>query len=314
MTEITIPRRRAGWRAAALATLAAALLCGALATSASANINVQRVSALSATDSSSTKYVTTPNCPSGTQLIGTGASIIGGNRQVTITGLRPQEAHLRPVAVTNVAAKASEDWDGTASDWQLKVTAICGHVSGVQVVMVEYKKGLQYLNSDNTKYAYAYCPDGKRVLGVGGMTEFAEGRVMMDTIAPTAGLDGVEVDAHEDRYGTSESWGLVAYAICADQTYDPQRVAAIGSDYLIQRAGNTRGKTATAACPSGTHLLGSGGQVDHPYVDGLWPTWGKLGLTEIGPNSPSDTSTATAFEDQVGTDDDWSLDAYAICG
>ena len=42
---------------------------------------------------------------------------------------------------------------------------------------------------------------------------------------------------------------------------------------------------------------------------------GKLGPVAIGPiNALSEASTATAFEDQVGTDDDWSVSAYAICG
>jgi hypothetical protein len=309
MTEITIPRRRVGWRAAALAALAAAPLCGALATTASAYIpNVQQVSAFSATDSSSPKYVTSPDCPSGTELIGTGASIIGGNRQVTISKVEPQQ----PV---RVAAKAAEDRDGTPNSWQLKATAICGQVWGnAEVVTADYMKGFDYYNSDNSKSVTAYCPGGKRVLGSGGYVYVEGGRAVIDTIEPTAGLDGVEVSASEDRYGTSDDWGLTAYATCADQTYYPQRVAATATDYLIQRAGNTRGKTATASCPSGKHLLGSGGRINHHYIGGTWTTFGKLGLAAIGPNSLSDASTATAFEDQVGTDDDWSVTAYAICG
>jgi hypothetical protein len=278
MTEITIARRRVGWRAAALAALAAALLCGALATSASANINVQRVSALSATDSSSTKYVTTPNCPSGMRVIGTGASIIGGGRQVTITRVEP--------GYDTVWATAAEDWDGTANDWQLKATAICGQVEGNAVrVEVHYRHFGEYFTSDGHKSVIAYCPAGTRVLGSGGRIVGGEGRVVMDAIEPTAGLDRVEVHAQEDRYGTSDDWGLVAYAICVDQTYYPQRVAATGTDYLIQRGGITRGKSATASCPSGKHLLGSGGQVNHPHKTGQpWASWD---WSRSDPSTPS---------------------------
>jgi hypothetical protein len=39
------------------------------------------------------------------------------------------------------------------------------------------------------------------------------------------------------------------------------------------------------------------------------------GLVAIGPiNALSEASTATAFEDQVGTVDGWSVSAFAICG
>src|SRR5439155_25621896 len=111
MTLTTLPRSRAGRLAVALAASAAlcVVLCAALANTASAAIpDLTRVSASSATDSSSGKIVTS-SCPPRRGLIGTAFMISAGDGQVVLEGIRPN------VQLTAVTVTAHEDADGTTA-------------------------------------------------------------------------------------------------------------------------------------------------------------------------------------------------------
>jgi hypothetical protein len=108
MTYITTSRPRLGPRAIGLAGLLALSLAlrGTLANTASASLgSLKRISASSATDSSTVKSVTA-YCPYRTRVIGTAARITDGGGQVLLEDIAPN-AQLTGVTVT-----AYEDADG----------------------------------------------------------------------------------------------------------------------------------------------------------------------------------------------------------
>jgi hypothetical protein len=75
--------------------------------------------AIPATDSTSPKDATTPNCPAGTKLHGVGARIIGGTGDVVIDDLTASTA-----ALARTKLKAYEN-DATTANWALRPQAIC---------------------------------------------------------------------------------------------------------------------------------------------------------------------------------------------
>jgi hypothetical protein len=81
--------------------------------------------------------------------------------------------------------------------------------------------GLQMVSAssaDNSldKSASVECPAGKRVVSVGGAIYGAGGHAYLDRLVPHgAGWNGADVEAREDRLGTTGSWTASVYAICA---------------------------------------------------------------------------------------------------
>jgi hypothetical protein len=286
MTQITIPRRRDRRLAVALTALAVGL-CGAAASTASASVpDLQApVAASSVWDSSTAKSVTA-FCPARTHVIGTGAKISGGAGQVVLEGVVPN------AQLTSVTVSAHEDADGTPGIWSVTATAICANVPGLERVS-ETVASNQY----NVRLASASCPYGKKTLGAGGEIIGGYGQVHMQSIEPNT-VSGI-AEAYEGGAGTSNSWSLTAYAICADPPP--------GYEYVYQGAftGSATSFGLAVYCSAGKKLLGTGGLVGGGA---------KVGLTAMTPASaPSQGAVAAGYEDQYGTSLDWGILAYAIC-
>ena len=148
------------------------------------------------------------------------------------------------------------------------------------------------------KTATATCPAGKRVTGTGFDVSPPDGRVLVDYVRPNASLTSVSVRADEDEAGTAAAWTLTAYAICAPAPAGLQRVVATS-------ASSSAAKSVAAACPAGTRVLGTGGE--------LAGASRQLLLNRLTPNAHLTTVTVRAFEDETGTARSWTVTAYAIC-
>jgi hypothetical protein len=312
MTQITIPRRRAGRLAVALAASAAlcVVLCAALANTASAAIpDLTRVSASSVTDSFLGKSATA-SCPARTGLIGTAARISGGDGQVVLEGVRPN-VQQRTVTVT-----AHEDHDGTTANWSVTATAICANIPGIELVTASINPNNpnDYDNSPgltDPKYRYAWCPAGKKLVGAGAeITGAAWGRVVLDEMSTNTALLGAAIKAEEQTPMPNSDWSLTAYAICADP---PPGLEFSGAGTSLN---SIAAKLATASCPSDKKLLGATGSI-YPggyYAIGVQDAAGKVGMVQLGPLNPLTQSvTVIAQEDQSATTGDWTAGAGAIC-
>ena len=161
---------------------------------------------------------------------------------------------MRPnAALTNVTLHANEDKDGTAAAWYLQAFIICAAApAGLELVTATSA------SSSVNKSVTATCPGGKRLLGSGAEIVGAFTQVLLDGQFPNPGLTAVTVNALEDETGTSGTWSLKAYAICANLITGLQRVAVTGA------TDSAAPKVATATCPGGKAVIGLGGSINSP--------------------------------------------------
>jgi hypothetical protein len=292
MTHITISRPRFGPRTIGLAGLLALslALCGTLANTASASLgSLKRISASSATDSSSVKSVTA-YCPYRTRVIGTAARITDGGGQVLLEDIAPN-AQLTSVTVT-----AHEDADGWNANWYVTATAICGTATGLELVSNSQSSGVW----SNLEVS-VYCPNGKQYLSFGLAasgplehgTSIGAMTMLTQPYRPYLALD--------NRSGGPVY--MTGYAICADPVPGWELVSAVSPT----DSAPTGGKNMTAFCPGGKHVLGSGFQINNVYA-------GEVNAVGLGPINPlTESNTVTALEEQAGYPNDWSVVSQAIC-
>jgi hypothetical protein len=114
-------------------------------------------------------------------------------------------------------------------------------------------------------------------------------------------LDGCRsrTSGEEGDGGFAGNWDLDTHALCG--------VPPAGLEYVSAHSatGSTATRTAIAACPGTTRLVGTGGRVS----DGA----GEVLLTAIQPAADLRSLTVTAHEDADGFGGSWSVSAYAIC-
>ena len=164
------------------------------------------------------------------------------------------------------------------------------------------------ISSSVNKSVTATCPAGKQVVGAGGAilnsigADGGYGHVFITDIVPNQALTSVMVQGGENS-AWADSWKVVAYAMCAPvgAIANLQRVTATAanngtSDFV---------KTATAQCPQGLRLYGTGFEINNAngsvLPDTLQP---DAGLTEVEGSAHENGNFA-------GT---WDWTTYAICG
>lgn len=161
---------------------------------------LELVTATSASNSLNVKDVRA-RCSPGKKVIGTGAQIIGGLGQVVIDELIP--------VPDSASARAFEDGTGTTANWSVRAYAICAApLSGYSILSARSVE-----SSYGPKSVQASCPAGKVSLGGGWNIDDGFGQVLVDQVTPRS--SGVMVTGYEDDDGTSASWDLTSYAICA---------------------------------------------------------------------------------------------------
>jgi hypothetical protein len=152
-------------------------------------------------------------------------------------------------------------------------------------------------NNSVGKSVTVSCPAGTLVVDAGGFVTGVVGQVVLDDITPDAGLGSVTVTGYETD-GTGANWRVHAFAKCADPLPGQVRVP-------MNSANNSRNKSVTANCPTGTNVIGVGSQTSGPSL-------GNVITDRIAPNAGLTSVTVSAKEDGTFTKN-WVLTAYAIC-
>ena len=228
-------------------------------------------------------------CPAQGQLTGAGADITGGLGQVGLTAIEPGGGFV-PRAVT---VAASSDANGTTNPWSLRAYLICTAVFGD----LELVESVSASSSTDAKIEHAVCPAGKSVVGTAG--EALGAPSLLVGIRPNPGLQSVDVSGFEREGGTTGNWHVTAVAFCATPPPGLQLVSAssqIDSEEI---------STATATCPAGKYLVGTGG--------GLSGINGQGMLDDLRPDPNLTRVTVTGIEDENGFSGDWNVQASAIC-
>jgi hypothetical protein len=248
---------------------------------------LERIAAQSATNS--INKAVTATCPSGKRLLGAGGDIVGAPGQVEMDDIIPNSA------LTSVSVRGLEDQNGATANWRVGAYAICANpVQGLVRIVAQ-----SATNSVNGKAATATCPAGKQVTGVGGDIVGGAGQVVMDDFIPFPNPPtSVQVLGNEDETGTTASWSVTAYAICANTALRTEADAVPG--------GAPGSGVATASCPSGMQVTGAGHE--------MTGSTGEVAIHELTPDpSPPTNVTATAYQDDNGFDGASTMTAYAIC-
>ena len=168
-------------------------------------------------------------------------------------------------------------------------------ITGLQVASA----GSEFTSSN--KSVTIACPSGKRVLGAGAnitLGALPVGDVVLEDITPNGTLTSVTARGLEDQNGTAEHWAASARAVCAPPPPGLQRVLATSPT-------DSANKSATATCPTGKRLLGTGGEIAGAA--------GAAALAIIRPNPGLTGVVVRGLEDGDGTTAKWSVKAYAIC-
>jgi len=139
-------------------------------------------------------------CPSGKQLVGTGAELTNGFGQVSIGNLT--------VSQNTTSAFGIDDQDGYSGGWSVTAYAICANpLPGLTIAT-----GASQFDSSTQKIASANCPAGKKALGLGwGMG--GDGQTYLNFAG--IGDTGVTLVANEDDDGYFDNWQMNPAVICA---------------------------------------------------------------------------------------------------
>jgi hypothetical protein len=150
-------------------------------------------------------------------------------------------------------------------------------------------------NSDILKKSTAFCSANKVVVGFGYELNGSTGDIILDDMIPST--SSVTVQAGEDGDGTSLSWNVVAWAVCAF------RPAGYEIRAMTSATGPGTLRPATATCTGNRQVIGSGASLSAGF--------GQISVSNL---LLADTSvTAWGTDDQDGFTGSWSITAYAIC-
>jgi hypothetical protein len=280
--------------AAAMIGLAAAQ--AVLASPADALPGLQRPAKTTVSDSSTSKSVAA-RCPAGQNVIGGGGSVIGGRGQVVLERLQPvQTATERRFVVA-----AREDQTGYSRNWQLTAYAVCSNLlSGFGIL--DSTSG--DVSSNSPQSTISFCIGQTRV-GLGGRVNSGAGQVHLTNLTPASNgqVDFTSIAAVEDATGFAGAWNVTAYAVCASTPPNLVTVSAASPASSVS-------KSATVSCTTGTRVHSAGAQLTSAGSD---PISGSLVIDGVAIDPELRSVTATAREDETGTNDDWSVRAVALC-
>ena len=262
---------------------------------AGAAMDVTGVSAITAIDGTDEKTVTA-YCPTGTRVLGGGAWT-GGNADVHLTG-------MMPAAIANSFTAYARKHGPSTSSWYLAVKASCAPEPAGLIYVADFTGG----DSATSHSLYAWCPPGRKVLGVGGRATAADSsKVFLTYVKPTGTGNGAEVGAVEVQGGYAGNWWLHSWAICATEPAGWDIVAAANDDGEA---------TAMAWCPPPKKLTGGGAYISLSL--------GQVYLTKIridGVGTPEDNYPAGVYGEanwishstDRATAHDWYLKSYSVC-
>lgn len=177
------------------------------------------------------------------------------------------------------------------------------------VLGLEYVWDMTEWNSSVYKSVRVFCPAGKQLIGGSFDIQGALGAVVLDDFIPSPGSllvgAGEIVGPGEPSDGTTDSWQIVALAVCANPL-PGYSIITRTSD--LTQAPN---QNIDAECPPSRRLIGGGASLSNGF--------GQVSIGDLlfggGPNSshPIGFVHAHASTDVDGYSGQWSVSAYAIC-
>ncbi|MEV4758356.1 hypothetical protein AB0J86_25005 [Micromonospora sp. NPDC049559] len=272
---------------AALTTAAVVIPAGP---AAAAVPGLVRISEVSASNSDDVRSVTA-TCPVDTVALSGGYEINGATGEVTVTYLRPN--------TTSVSAIAYEE-DAFASNWTLTTYAVCAtEPAGLLHITASGSS-----NSNDFKSVPATCSAGDGLIGL-GFSVGATGEAVVDDFRPNGGTStaptSVTVGAYEAE-AYAGNWAVTTYGVCANTLPGLVRASASST------SSSTDYQSATASCPAGTVLVGSGFEVNGAT--------GEVVVDDFRPNGGASTAptsvTVGAYEAEAYASN-WWVTAYANC-
>lgn len=267
---------------------------------AAATLDVSSAVAATPFGDSNTERTVTATCPAGTRVLGGGAWT-GYNPDVHITGMLPN------AAANSVTAYARNHGPST-EDWFMAARAFCAPAPPGLIYVVDFTGG----DSSPSKSLYAWCPPGRKVLGVGGrVTAPDTSRVILTAMHPTGTGNGAEVAAVERPGGYAGNWFLHAWAVCAD----PPEGWDIAAAYDDDGDGD-----AMAWCqPVTSQRLTGGGILINPALSDVYTSMIRTdGIVQpdgdvINAGIFAEASWTGRDRDDPGTGHDWRVKAFSIC-
>jgi hypothetical protein len=185
--------------------------------------------------------------------------------------------------------------------------ALCGTLASL--ASASFVESLQVVHhagsfdSGSEKSAVAICPKGKFALGGGAeltpLSTLNAGVTQLIPGNPTDALKSSQSTVREFGFGTTESWGVGADAICAKPLPGLERVLV----HSVTDSAPSKG--AIVHCPAGKGLVSAGAS--------LSAVSGHVVLDDVTPNADLTSVTVKAFEDEQGTSANWTVFAYAMC-
>ncbi len=236
----------------------------------------------------------TVRCPSGQRVLGGGAYTSGELGETHVERLSPETAADGDSFTAWGSVVMRPDGTVFRGSWFMVVYAICG--SGP--AGLEYVTAFSSTGTRVTQTTTARCPAGKRVIGAGGMVDFAFGHVHIDEITPSADLGSVRVSAYRGAVAPPFPWRVRAFAICADPLPGLVRVGAPSPFDSLD-------KSVVVRCPAGTKV--------HSTGHDLTAVAGRASVAALYPSQPLDHVRLVVGEHTPGTIDMWQASAYAIC-
>ena len=259
---------------------------------AAAVSGIQVVVASSGYDSDASKGASA-RCPAGKNVLGGGGRVFDGEGHVRLSGMNPTLDTYRVIA--------TEVLGGYDSAWEVEAYAICG----TPLPGLEYVSAQSYAPSDaNYAEAMAICPEGKRVVGVGGSVGWPDliGNESLQWIMPYDPTYVLVTVGRDTTLNSTLIMPVVANAVCA---YPPAgyeiRFAVVPPAGSAPYTG--RMLQVSTQCPAGKTVLGAGLGGFNFYgsarVDGVFPT--------------PDLGTVWTAARQPTASNPFRLGAWAIC-
>jgi hypothetical protein len=181
-------------------------------------------------------------CPAGKVAIGAGASVLGTALDTHVTGFWPEG--------NKVTLTASSERNPATATWALQGMAICATSAA------DFQYVASPVAGDVLDAAYAVCPAGKVVIGMGVRTSF--GRLLYALPFDPAGTPALTaVTGAVTRVVSTVPSSVQSMAVCGNASRASQAVRG-------QTVGTAPVQTASATCPAGTQLHAIGGHTHYP--------------------------------------------------
>jgi hypothetical protein len=233
-------------------------------------------------------------CPEGKRLLGVGGHVRRGANRVLIDRVESTLGFDTRQATVH----ASEFGGVTPTAWSVRALAICADepLGGVAT----QRTNPPVPDSQSRKSASTEngpCQGGDRLTGAGGAILGAEGEVVLDRVIPRLEL-GSALARGVESPPTPADWQVRASHLCSP--------ALPGQELVVKRGrSDSRNKHATARCPAGKRVVGTGGEIVGND--------GQVGITYLRPDPDLRRVHVRGAEFGQGTAGNWAVRAYAIC-